>query len=213
MIYRSDTARKIFFAGAIKLEPTQLKLHDTNPSDPLSPIYLNFRRPPKGQVGDQLVYDLGKLLYAVARMEPLSYDGVAGVPEAGGPLTEAFSSISGVPQIWLEKTEGATPSKVWRRTKGRGGEIGRVLLIDDVVSGAHSKMKYVETLRSSGFEVKDVLVLVDREQSGGRDVLIQAGLNLLAVWQISELLGLYRIENIITEEKYQEVRGYLRANQ
>lgn len=215
-ILQPDLAREILQVGVVKFGAFRLKLHEKHPEAPLSPIYLSFRRPPKGPLTEDLIHRLGDLLYEIALRQQLVFDGVAGVPKAGDPFAEAFSKIAEVPQLWLEKDEEGAERRILPRlprvSNGRAFEGMRILLIDDLVTQAHSKVEAVQMLGGMGDDVDDVLVLVDREQ-GGKEALAKAGLTLHAVWGLSELLEFYRTHQLITEEKYLETVAYLQKSQ
>lgn len=56
-----------------------------------------------------------------------------------------------------------------------------VILLEDVITTAGSAIKAANRLREHGFEVTDVIALVDRE-AGGREALQEAGLELHALY-------------------------------
>jgi uridine monophosphate synthetase len=66
-----------------------------------------------------------------------------------------------------------------------------VLVIDDVITTGASKLEAWEPLQDVGLKVKDVLVVIDREQ-GGAGILAQHGLRLHSLTTISQVLELLR---------------------
>lgn len=205
----------LFEINAVKFGAFRLKLHETQPDAPLSPIYCNFRRPPKGPLTDELVQELSALLYEIACRDNLQYDTVVGVPEAGNPFATAFARTAKVPPPWLEKEADAEKrqivapaSFILRMTEAgfRAGE--RAVIIDDVVTEAHSKIETAIVLRSCSLIVENVLVILDREQ-GGKEALADAGITLHAAWPLPELLEFYLANDLITQNKYREVILYL----
>ena len=100
------------------------------------------------------------------------------------------------------------------KTHGAGGSINgaftpgeTVLVIDDVVSHAESKLEAIRVLEANGLRVRDVAVLVDREQ-GGPEQLAAEGYTLHAAVRISELLEHWRATGGMDEETYGRVRAY-----
>lgn len=214
-ILRPDLARLILEVGVIRFGAFYMKLHETEPGAAPSPIYLSLRKPPAGPLTDGLLRQLGgDLLPGITAASQAQFQAVAGVPEAGDPFAEAFAMTAQVPQLWLEKVATAAGRRVRpllrRQTNGEVTTGGRVLLIDDVVTQAHSKIEAAESLRALGFVVKDVLVVVDREQ-GGAAVLAEAGITLHAAWRLTALLDFYRDHQLLAPGQHGEVVAYLTA--
>jgi uridine monophosphate synthetase len=212
-------ALQLFDIGAIKFGAFRLKLHETHPDAPLSPIYLNLRtadNPKPGPITPEIVDEIGQQLYSLAQLVQISYSHVAGVPRAGDPFAEAFSRASTFghhppPLLRLRKDE--TPdlrhvSAVLEGTYRRGD---RVLLIDDLITQAGSKLEAIRALRETGLVVHDVLVLVDREQGGSRQ-LQEFNCQLHAVFSLSPLLDLYLERGKIPQAMRDEVSAYLATN-
>lgn len=225
-----ELAIKLFEIGAF-LDKTKspdgngfkLKLHDDNPEASLSPFYLNFRTPdnPKpGPLTPEIVDEIGQILcqeFIGLVHAGLVCHQVAGVPRAGDPLAEAFFRVwrskkpSNCGIIKLGKEESPQGRRVTKIIRGDwdSGEI--ILLIDDLITQADSKLEAIETLKKAGLVVRDVLVLVDREQ-GGERVLKENGYNLHSVFKFSDLLVLYQYKNLIGQRVYEEIKSYLHNN-
>ena len=75
--------------------PFLFKLHEENPKAPRSPIKLNLRFPPKGNLTQESVEDIAAALYQLACQHQLQYDCVVGVPRAGEPFAKVFSAKIG----------------------------------------------------------------------------------------------------------------------
>ena len=80
-----------------------------------------------------------------------------------------------------------------------------------MVTQADSKLDAISALESSGLVVRDIVVLVDREQGGAKQ-LADAGYRLHAAFKFSKLLDYYHRVGKIDDAKYQEARDYLAAN-
>src|SRR3989344_311274 len=199
-------ADSLFEIGAIKFGQFRLTLHEKNPEAPLSPYYVDLRVLPRhpGVMLD------AALVYAHVAQSASHYDVVLGIPEAGNPLATAFSLDTLTPQIYLRKEE-----KIGHGIPGNFmtpinlGET--VLLLDDLVTQADSKLNAIRTLESSGLIVRDVAVLVDREQGGAKQ-LADAGYRLHAATPFSKLLDYYHRVGKIDEAKYKEAKDYMTAN-
>ena len=79
-----------------------------------------------------------------------------------------------------------------------------------MITGANSKFESIKTLEDHGLVVKDVVVLVDREQ-GGADQLKKARYSLHSALKLTELLDYYLERGRISDEKYKEVLSYIKA--
>jgi len=102
------------------------------------------------------------------------------VPDSVSPLAGHLSVITGIPLVTVREEE-----KPGRVVKGRVvGDLRRglrVVIIDDVVTDAASKLAALIELRSIGAEVLAIVVLVDRQQ-GWKQKLAQAGFGDVPVW-------------------------------
>ena len=199
-------ADSLFEIGAIKFGAFRLKLHERNPEVPLSPYYVDLRVLPRhpGVMLD------AALVYAQVAQKADHYDVIMGIPEVGNPLATAFSLETGTPQIYLRKEEKIGHGIAGNfMTPVNQGET--VLLLDDLVTQADSKLEAINTLESSGLTVRDVVVLIDREQ-GGAEQLEDAGCRLHAAFKFSKLLDYYHRVGKIDEAKYKEAKEYMAAN-
>ncbi|MFA6502692.1 MAG: hypothetical protein WCT45_00330 [Candidatus Paceibacterota bacterium] len=191
----------------------RLKLHDKQPDAPLSPFFLNLRTPdnPKpGPLKGNIIILAAACMHQALLEKKVEYDAVAGVPNAGDPFAEALAKLSGKPLIHMEK--GEVDGK--RFIAGIKGyvpmEIGNVLLVDDLVTKADSKIEAIEVLREAGMEVSDVVVLVDREQGGAKE-LDEWRCTLHAVFAITELLDFYVACGKMSEKLHADIVSYLVA--
>lgn len=66
-----------------------------------------------------------------------------------------------------------------------------VVVLEDVVTTGKSAMKAVERLREAGYQVNQVISLVDRQQ-GGAEFYQQVGLDFQAVFSIEEIQQRWR---------------------
>lgn len=116
---------------------------------------------------------------------------VAGVALGGCPLASAVSLTSslrgfadgrGWDALYVRKE--AKDHGTGKRIEGRrteGGAAPKVVLVEDVATTGGSSLTAIEALRSEGFEVGDVFVLVDREE-GAAAAMAAAGVRAHAVF-------------------------------
>ncbi len=191
--------------GAIKFGAFKLKLHDTQPDAPLSPFYINLR----------IVRSLPDLLNRVARAmlekiqeDKIDFDIFSDIPTAVTPIVSVMVHQSKIPMV----------SPKISKTHGLAGDIDglyelgqKLLLIDDLVTKADSKIEAAQILEKNKLIVKDIVVLFDREQGGG-EALQQAGYKLHSVFKMGDTLKLYLDEGLIDQLKYDETIAYLKNN-
>mgnify|MGYP003392543812 CR=1 FL=1 len=218
-------ADELFHLGAFKDKSQspdgrgfRLKLHEKQPDAPLSPFYLNLRTPenPKpGPLTSEIVTTIGRAFYQRVKQEGIYYHRVAGVPRAGDPLAEAFvlaeAEDSGRPRenpIMLGKEDGAEARHVTRIVAGNVQRDDTVILVDDLITQADSKIEAIEVLTAADLVVKDVLVLVDRQQ-GGRQQLDERDIQLFALFTITELLDYYAEAGHIPATTRDDIMAYL----
>lgn len=197
-------ADALLACGAVRFGAFRLKLHETQPDAPLSPIYVDLRVLQSfPDAMDAAVAALSELI----ERDRLEFSRYAGIPMAATPLVAVLSHVTRVPMITPReaKTHGASETINGAFTPGE-----TVLAIDDVVSHAESKLEAIRVLEANGLRVRDVAVLVDREQ-GGREQLAAAGYTLRAATRLSELLDYWRATHGIDEHTYSRVRAYFDA--
>jgi uridine monophosphate synthetase len=195
-------ADALLACGAVKFGTFRLKLHETQPEAPLSPIYLDLR------VLQSFPDALDAAVVALAELiatRGLRFARYAGIPLAATPLTAVLSHVTRVPMITPReaKSHGIADTINGAFTPGE-----TVLAIDDVVSRADSKLEAIRVLESNGLVVHDVAVLVDREQ-GGPQQLAAAGYALHAAVRLGQLLDHWRGSGGIDDATYTRVRDYL----
>jgi orotate phosphoribosyltransferase len=217
-------ARTLFDIGAVKTRLTdpehpdgyRLKLHETTPDAPLSPLFFNLRtqdNPKPGPLGPEAVGASGAELYRLTMARELEFTAVAGIPNAGDPFAEAFVRASGnnYPLFRYGKKTEDNARRVIGLISGKPvpGEVQ--LCVDDLITQGHTKFEAIDAARASGIAVKDIVVLIDRQQGGAKQ-LADHGVKLHAVFPIERLLEFYVAEGKITEGFLHEVMFYLAAN-
>jgi len=65
------------------------------------------------------------------------------------------------------------------------------VVVDDVVTTGGSTLQAIETCRSAGLEVVKVVVLVDRQEMGGREKILETTPAFDALLTLDEIMQVY----------------------
>ncbi|MCR4334191.1 MAG: phosphoribosyltransferase family protein [Patescibacteria group bacterium] len=182
-----------------------MKLHEKNPTAPLSPIYLNIRELP------EWLYALaGDILHDLVVQERITdFDYVIGIPNAGEPIGKAFAKAVSKPHLRIQKVENEEGRHITSTILDPFEKGKKVVLIDDLITKADTKREAIKSVEANGLEVVATLVLYDREQGG----LIELNKDrmVIAVAKLSETLEFFVGKKKITSETRDEVMKYIIA--
>lgn len=192
----STLADGLLDAGCIKFGEFTLK------SGLKSPIYIDLRQ----------IITYPKLLAKIGQaylplIQTLKFDRLAGLPYAAIPIATAVSLAGNYPLIYPRKEVKAYGTKAEIEGEYHPGETA--LIIDDLATTGGSKFEALEKLTGAGLKVTDVVVLVDR-QSGAKEALAEAGIQLHAVLTISEMLDYWEMAGKVEKEKIAATREFLK---
>jgi orotate phosphoribosyltransferase len=111
-------------------------------------------------------------------------DALAGLELGGVPLATVCSQVCGLPTLFVRKQ-----AKSYGTCQlAEGGQIAgrRLALIEDVITSGGQVIESARALRDGGAEIAAVLCVIDRE-AGGRENLARVGLELRALFTMSQL--------------------------
>lgn len=191
----------LFDIGAVRFGQFRLKLHEKHPDAPLSPIYIDLR----------LLRSFPRVMEAAvdAYLEltgGLKFQCYADVPTAATPIVAVLSHKTSVPMISprADKKEHG----MRRQIDGvfKPGDVA--LVVDDLITLAHSKLEAISILEENSLIVHDVAVMVDREQ-GGVQELRKRGYTCHVVYEVTELLKRFLEEGKISEDQFKRTMMYL----
>ncbi len=193
-----DLALALHDAGCVQFGQFKLK------SGLLSPVYVDLRllvaRP-------SLLKRVGQVLAAQAGLYP--FDLLAAIPYAALPIGVAVSIEMDKPLIYPRKEVKDYGTE--RSVEGAFQPGQTVLLIDDLITKGHSKIEAIAPLEAAGLKVKDILVLIDREQ-GGVEELDAHGYAVHAVLTLNQILDVLVEAGELSAGRRDEVRAWLREN-
>ena len=130
---------------------------------------------------------IGRLLFSLL---PEDTQAVAGLTLGADPLVSAVSVVSAyeqkfIPGLIIRKEPKGHGTKAY--LEGPSLEPGaKVVVLEDVVTTGRSAMLAVERLQAAGYQVEQIMALVDRQQ-GGKELYQSQGLEFQALFSISEL--------------------------
>src|ERR1035437_1473512 len=199
-----DLAAEFLEIGAIKFGQFRLKLHEKNPDAPLSPVYIDLRLIRSFPRAFQLTIAAYEELTRTIECELY-----ADIPTAATPLVGALAYKHARPMISprLDQKTHGTRQKI--EGAFRGGQVA--LVIDDLITRADSKFEAITALENAGLLVRDVVVLVDREQ-GGVAERRKRGYACHSALSLSSLLEFYRQAGLIATDDYSRTVAYLAAS-
>ena len=146
----------------------------------LSPFYVDFR----------VLVSYPKTLFALGKemadlLRSLAPDRIAALPYAGLPIGVAASIAGDLPMIYPRKEAKEYGTGKLIEGEFNAGETAAV--VDDVITDGGAKVEAIQHLTAAGLVVKDVVILLDREQGGDR-VLAKHGLTLHSVTKLTPAL-------------------------
>lgn len=203
---QKELALSLFDTGVIKFDferGWRLKLHESNPDAPLSPFYIDLRK-----LQSHLKLKSKAILAIADLIKDVEYDYIAGIPLAAVALASSLADKVGRPQITPridKKTHGET-----KAIDGDYEEGKTVLVVDDLVTSADSKLEAIKILEDNGLIVRDVAVVFDREQ-GGAEQLARKSYVLHSALKIKPTLKFYADAGRITPDQLERVLNYLSA--
>jgi orotate phosphoribosyltransferase len=135
---------------------------------------------------------IGPIGLALLRERGWDADSVGGLTLGADPVSYAISYASasaGRPVRAFTVRKEAKAHGTGKLIEGPFEATDRVVVIEDVITTGGSALRAVDTIRAAGARVLGVLAVVDREE-GGREAIELAGLEVVSIARVSEILPL-----------------------
>jgi orotate phosphoribosyltransferase len=195
---KSQLVFSLYTIGAIKFGAYKLK------SGILSPFYLDLR----------ILVSHPRVLRETAQvmahiLSTLQFDRIAAIPYAALPIGTAVAMEMDRPLVYprREKKDYGTGRAV--EGEYRAGET--VVVIDDVITTGASKIEAIEPLTLAKLKVRDIVVLVDREQGGAQEIA-KRGYQVHSIFMITEMMRILEEAGKVTESQHRDVLTFLSQN-
>lgn len=197
-MHKNTLIKELYEIGSIKFGTFTLK------SGINSPIYIDLRQ----------IVSAPKLLQKIAdtmweKTSHLQVDLLCGVPYTALPIATAISLKEQIPMVMRRKEKKEYGTKQTIEGCFHAGQ--RCLVVEDLVTSGASVFETIEPLEQQGLIIKDIVVLLDREQ-GAKKRLEERGYQLHCVITLSELLDSLQSEGFITEDTVTNVQTFIKQN-
>lgn len=192
---KATLAKLLYYSGCIKFGSFVLKSGIT------SPIYIDLR----------IAISFPVLLRTIVKeysviLDKIHFDKLVALPYAGLPIGTAICIEKEIPMIYPRKETKTYGTKASIEGIYYKGE--KVVIIDDLVTSGASVYEALEKINEVELIVKDIVVLIDRE-NGGRDKLTKDGYYLHSIFKIKDLLTYWKTERLISTETFLLVNDFL----
>lgn len=168
-----------------------------------SPYYVDLRLLPSSPHNfDRAV----ELCVEILESKRIKFDKICGVATGGLPLATLLANKTETPLTYVRASKKEHGEE--QRVEGGLAAGNRVLVVDDIVTTGGSLIEAVKSIRREGAEVKDCLVLVDREE-GGTENLRDENVTLQSVGNISSIVNRLEEQGKLSTNQTEKVRAYI----
>jgi uridine monophosphate synthetase len=192
---KKEIALDLHKIGAIKFGEFKLK------SGIMSPIYIDMRVIVSHPT---ILRKIGNAMIEITKN--LKFDRIAGIPYTGLPIATAMSLEMNWPMIYMRKETKDYGTK--KKIEGQFEKGMTALIVDDLITTGASKFETIQPFEDEGLKVKDIVVLVDREQGGAR-VLKEKGYALHSVLGANELLDHLHAAKKMDDDDYKTAKNFI----
>ena len=196
---KSKIIEALFAIGAVKFGSFTLKSGIT------SPFYIDLR----------LLVSHPKLLKEISdalwkKIEDHTFNLLCGVPYTALPIASYLSVAHNVPMLLKRKEAKSYGTK--QLVEGVWKEGDTCMIIEDIITSGKSIFETIDPLENLGINVRDIAVLINREQ-GGQAVVEKKGYTLHPLLTITEILHHLKTKKLVDPSIVFETEKFIRENQ
>ena len=195
-------ANALFLSGCLKFGSFKIK------SGAISPYYIDLARLLSAPEHLCLIADVAaEQAKAIVTSEKINK--LASIELKGALIAPSVACKLDLPCVIVRKEEKAYG--VTGRIAGADVIRGdKILFFDDVISEGLSKIEGAKPIQELGGEVKDFLVVVNREQ-GGKETLEKLGFRVHALVKVSDVVNSLFQSKHVSKDQAREVSDYLKG--
>lgn len=184
----------LYKIGAIQFGEFQLKSGQT------SSIYLNLRK----------IISYPDILRTISnamweKINTCQFDLVCGVPYTALPIATCLSLDHHIPMIMRRKEKKDYGTKQMIEGIYQAGQV--CLIIEDVITTGGSILETTYELEQAGIHVRDLVVLIDREQGGRYE--LEKKYRVHSILTLSEILTALLNSTIISSAERQSIEKFI----
>ncbi|XP_046823874.1 uridine 5'-monophosphate synthase isoform X2 [Vespa crabro] len=157
----------------------------------------------------QIMSRLAKALWQLAKTQTDTIQ-LCGVPYTALPLATLISAEYNMPMLIKRKEAKNYGTKNLIEGNFKSGD--HCIIIEDVVTSGSSVLETIYALKEEGLIVTEVLVVIDREQ-GGRKNLENKGIKMRSLYDVTLLMDCLLDYGKVTPEIVKDVANYLKSCQ
>ena len=186
-----ELLRIIYQKGFKYSEKEDLKLS----SGKLSKFYIDCR---VVNSSAKAKYLISHIIYK--KIVNLNIDAIGGPATGAIPIADAVSYLSylegkEIRSFWIRKESKGHGLEKWIEGDVKEGD--RVVIVDDVITTGRSTVEAIQRAREAGLNVVMIIVLIDREEERGRENIEKEGVEVGALFTISDLMRLKEGREVI----------------
>lgn len=154
-----------------------------------SKVYIDCKKTTQSAHGMVLI---GNLIFN--KISDLDVDAIGGLTLGADPIANAVSYTSRIKEHNIDTFVVRKTAKEHglKKTVEGGVEKGsKVVIVDDVVTTGQSTIEAIKKAKKFGLEIVKVIVLVDRQEEGGKENIQKQGIDFESIVTKEELLDAY----------------------